>query len=388
MKGPGMDEPLTQGPGSTSERPLREAPSPERCTAPEAPEWDRFVVASPFGQFQQSSAWARVKAGEGWTAARYLRRHAGIIVSGVQILWRSRLGVRIGYASKGPVLGVDADRAALPGLLRHAARDLRLDALMVQAPDLDGATDQLLGEEGFLPDPRDSVISATVLIPLGPGPETAEKGFSDTTRYEVRRHRKAGTRAWEGSEADASRFFSLMGCSCARQGVVPNPPDAEGIARILREFRKLSEAGLPAGARLLFSRDAVVDDSVQAGILLLRFGDRESIWKKGAADLPKGVVNPTRFLEAEAMKAASGAGCRVYDAVGIERATAAALLSGTSRKELRAKASDLYKLSFGGTPQLLPQARIWIRNPIARLCARPLLKALAFRERLRASRSH
>ena len=72
--------------------------------ADDDPVWDAFLLGTPLGQFQQSSAWARVKRLEGWRATRFMVTAGERIVTGFQILWKTRFGLRFGYVSKGPVV--------------------------------------------------------------------------------------------------------------------------------------------------------------------------------------------------------------------------------------------------------------------------------------------
>src|SRR5690242_12917165 len=90
-------------------------------------DWDAFLLSTPLGQFQQSSAWARVKALENWRATRFIMTSEGAPVAGCQVLWKTKLGLRFGYISKGPVVlpGGRVDTTTAVGLIEHAARALR-----------------------------------------------------------------------------------------------------------------------------------------------------------------------------------------------------------------------------------------------------------------------
>ena len=62
-----------QAPPETT--PTQSGASPRSCVvdlAPETPAWDAFVVGSNAGSYLQTSAWAEVKAPNGWTPVRFM----------------------------------------------------------------------------------------------------------------------------------------------------------------------------------------------------------------------------------------------------------------------------------------------------------------------------
>jgi hypothetical protein len=341
---------------------------------PDDPVWDEFLLGNSRGQFLQSSAWGRVKQLEGWRISRFICTGGQQITAGVQFLWKTKYGLRLGYVNKGPVVADQAGLAppAAVELVKHAARQLRLTAVMIQAPDFAGELDEAMSAASFVADPALRILGATVLVNLARPFEEVERDFSETTRYEIRKHRQAGVQLRVGDENDAALFFHLMCATCARQNIAPNPGRMESIRAILHEFGFAQRRNSAMEARLLFARHPG-QETDSAGVLLLRFGRCLSIWKKGAI-LGQGVPNPGRLLEYEAMRWGKSVGCQWYDLVGFDRTAAQRILAGENRKQIKLRSMDEYKLFFGGNPVLLPKARLWIPNRWARSAFKTLCR--------------
>ena len=99
--------------------------------------WDAFLGKLPRAPYQQSSVWARVKAGQGWHSARITITRNGSINGGAQLLYKSiPLAGAVGFVTRGPVLTSD-DRTlaatAAEGLERLAIA-CSVTYLIVQTP--------------------------------------------------------------------------------------------------------------------------------------------------------------------------------------------------------------------------------------------------------------
>lgn len=323
------------------------------------PEWDRRLQSSPLGHFQQSTAWARVKALEGWRARRWLVRtvDSGELVGGFQLLWTYRGPLRVGFLSKAPVL-FDPARLAWRQLLElvpRAAARAGLSALVSQLPDNavpEPADLPLLGPQ---PHRNLGVISATVLVDLTPSFAEVSRRFSRSTAKQVRR--AAGSdlefRWAEASGADA--FHRLLVETCRRHGVAPNPAHSASLAALLREFGPLSAATAGAGILEAWSGGTRI-----AGTLLVRFGNRLTGWKKGwsgaAPDL-----HPAKAITARALQWGCEHGCATYDFVSVSRRLAEEWSRPDRDAALAPSGIDAYKLQFGGSPRLLHPPRLWLR---------------------------
>ena len=111
-----------------------EAPQPDPAALREdLATWDAFVEAAPTGAYTQLSAWAEVKAPNGWRAERIVAAGTGGPI-GMQLLVRDLRPTpwRVGYAPRGPV-GV-FDRAAVATLtaeVRRVAREQRIVHVLI-----------------------------------------------------------------------------------------------------------------------------------------------------------------------------------------------------------------------------------------------------------------
>src|SRR5260221_3487148 len=114
--------------------PGRPPPSRRLRAMTEAPEgWDAAAARGPNGHVMQSSAWAGIREGQGWTAE--FLRPAG---AHALVLWR-RLpgGKRFGYCPRGPIAAPAQLADALRALAAHAKATRGALALKVD-PELTG----------------------------------------------------------------------------------------------------------------------------------------------------------------------------------------------------------------------------------------------------------
>lgn len=335
--------------------------------------WDSFLLSTPAGQFQQSCAWARIKEHEGWKSSRWILTHgqSGAILGGFQILWKHKGPFRIGYLNKGPVAGSieGQDWPRLLQAVKSAARSLRLAALIIQAPDLARGSEDALAAMGAVVVPGPTVITATLLLDLNPGLAHIEKGISQRVFRQIRKTRAGATFRWADATS-AESFFTLMQETCRRQKVAPSPSSAAAIATVLREFSVSSEGESRIHAGIL---EAVEGGRVTAATLLLRFGDRLTEWKKGWTGETSG-THPNKALVHEAISHGCSTGCTLYDFFGISRSTAERAVAGGEADLAGIPGSDEFKLRFGGTPTLLPKARIWSPFPPLRPAIRLWVK--------------
>lgn len=328
----------------------------------EDPPWDEFLRTTPLGQFQQSSLWARVKQLDGWHSFRVLLTQGDQIVSGFQILWRRTRFGRIGYISKGPVIPEEPPDGLdfVLDLLDDSVRTLRLAALLIQPPDLSRGLEMALARRGFAPNHLMGIISASCWVPLTGGTAAWEQRISRSRLNEVRRAARRGVTVREGNDADIPKFFELMSSTCKRQGVQPNPSSLEALQQLVSVFRASGES------RISF---ADCEGETMACVLELRFGGRMTAWKKGwngtFADR-----HPNSFLAYESLRWAAGLGLQHLDFAGMDRHLAECLLARRPLTEEQKKGRDIFNLSFGAEPHLLPPALILWRNQLVRLIYR------------------
>lgn len=342
-------------------RDLNVSLEPVNPAEPTSPDWDSFLLRTPEGQFQQSTAWAAAKAFEGWQAARTELREDNVILGGFQLLYRRRRGAKIGYVSKGPVQAEAKPglRERLQLLLKQTAGQLRLAALVVQPPDR--ALNFWNGAAGFEPNVVLDIIEATQIIDLADrSPDSLWADLSTGTQRKIRRAQNRGVKIHEGTIQDVPAFFNLMLATCRRQQVKPNPASIDQI------YRLWNHLGAGDHVRLTFA--AVGENPVSAQIVL-HFGDTASLWKVGwSGDHPEAC--PNHLLRWESIKYAAEAGAKRYDFMSFPvDAAKAALLAGAPFPDLE-KTRQWFHIGFGGKPVLLPPARLYLPSKPARLTYR------------------
>ena len=323
------------------------------------PKWDDFLRRSPHGQYQQSSLWAEFKVGEGWNHHRVVTTGPGGITGGFQLLWKKKGPVRIGYVSKGPVAqpGIPALRRGLIGFLRQSARELGLQALIIQSPDEDQANEiSGDGQTDFIQSNPMDVIEATYLVDVTGDLETVRRRMNRKLRQCVRKAGEKGLVVRAGSEADLPLFFELMSATCRRQKSAPNPGSLDSLRRLWHLFARSGSIEMAFAHRE--GRDI-------AGRVNLVFGDRVTQWKKGW-DGSHYDCHPNELLADNALEWAQARGYRVCDFSAINRLTALHLLAGRTIDSAEARSRDMFNLRLGGYPKLLPRAGLFIANPVLR----------------------
>jgi hypothetical protein len=324
--------------------------------------WDTFLQETPLGQFQQSTIWAQAKDTEGWKPLLVVLTVDGEIVGGFQILWHRSWRGRIGYVSKGPVvlLGYPGLAEYATELLQKLARRERLRALVIQPPDLCRQMSARLAGSGFLLDVLGGVNEATWIIDLRNGFEAVERGMGKETRAKARRAAGRGLRIREGGKQDLGTFFDLMRSTCRRQGVRPNPSDVRSLLALW------DAAHLTACARLFF---ADYEGIPIAGHICVVFGHTVTFWKRGW-NLTEGKRYPNDFLAYEGLKWASSSGYQFADFCAFDERMAVAMMrrEPLTREQMRSR--YLFITRLGGSPRLLPEARVYFPNPLFRLAYR------------------
>jgi Acetyltransferase (GNAT) domain len=328
--------------------------------------WDEFVDSSPRGQFQQTSGWARLKAREGWSAAREYLDPIAPCSGGFQLLWKQSRFARIGYVSKGPVLPEETQVAVNAALERVAtvARRLRLAAVVVQPPDDSWISSDALVRHGFFCQPVQSVIRATGIISLDGGADGVVKRMARTARQDWHSACRQGVKLAWGTRDDLALFFRLMCESARRQHAIPNPARVDLLEALWDAFpNRVNLAFAEQGGRKL------------AGLVTIGQGGRIVFWKKGwNSEQPR--LFASQFLMTECLIWASAVGHAYADLVGMSPEIAAKVLANTGLSEQERRSRDIFNLRLGARPKLLPPAHLLIVNPALR---RALYRGLRWR---------
>jgi hypothetical protein len=318
----------------------------------EDPVWDGFLQASPQGQFQQSSMWARSKAADGWSPLRVILTDQNRLVGGFQILSRGSRATKIGYISKGPVLDPESPELAhfCMRIFRELVRTEKVRAVILQPPDESKLTSGLLVGSPFLENFLSKVVESTAIIDFRSGMLEVEKGMSPIARKNVRQAVKRGVTVREAALEEAPRFFELMSATCKRQKTRPNPATAGALLNVLEAFSS------PASTRLTF---AEVGGEVIAGLLCINFGGVTHLWKKGWLTT-HGNRHPNELLMHEALGWSCSNGYKSCDFGALDRRIALSLLKGEGLNEGDMQSRHFFNLRFGARPKLLPKSRVYI----------------------------
>jgi hypothetical protein len=292
-------------------------------------------------------------------------------LAGFQLLWRpTRLG-RIGYVSKGPVAREqeDAPWEQLTREIIDVANRLNLQAVIVQPPDWAPEAVPVFRQHGFADNHLYDVIRATWLIDLTTGWDQVEAGFRKGARRATRQSIADGFVVREGAESDLPDFFYMMNAMCRRLRTRPNPGTELSLRALWTAFHR---QGL---ARLLIACHA--DSKAQAGLLLLRFGDRLTAWKQ-ACDSTLLLRRPDPLLFAEAIRSGIGSGCRFFDFAALHPEAARALERGDDLSRDPRYSRDFFHVGFGGQPLHLPDPLVWFRSNILRRAYRLAIRLPGF----------
>lgn len=323
-------------------------------TGPDAA-WDDFVARIPGGDHAQASGWGETKRASGLEVVRLVARRSGAIVGGAQILIRQLPMVgSFGYVPRGPVLepGDVATAEVVVSGLRRVAGQRRIRHLVVQPARYDGWLAERLPAWGLAPSALAVAPTATVVLDLSSEGDDLMEAMSRSTRKHIRRAGRSGVQLRNGTASDLPVFYELLAASAARHGFRVFSLDYyESMWRALHDDGNLA----------LFL--AEVDGEAVSAHLAVTFGDvfvsKVSAWSGRHGDL-----RPNELLEWHVISAAQAAGFSFYDFEGFDRSAAELIHAG--RGEQPQRSADTFKLKFGGSVVLLPEAYDYFPSALLR----------------------
>lgn len=297
--------------------------------------WDEAAVGSPGGHVLQSSAWAAVRASQGWRP-EFVR--VGDPLPLALVLWRDALpGRPIGYVPRGPIVAAghtDSLRRALDQLAT-LARDRRAIFLKVDPELTADAAAGPLREAGFRRGSDIQPVLATLVLDLGADEDALLAGLDKDTRWSVRQAPKRGVTAREVTGESSLRvFYDLYATTGGRAGF---------ITRTWDYYRRVWGALIGAGHASL--RLAYVDGAAVAGAMVWRCGDR-ALYQTGATNDAGRKSYAAYALLWECIIEAKRAGRRAFDMGGIPL--------DPERKDDPMYGPYLFKRGFGG------EVRRWV----------------------------
>jgi peptidoglycan pentaglycine glycine transferase (the first glycine) len=302
-------------------------------TSPIDPDaWDALVESSDPGSYLQLTAWARVKAVNGWSAQRLIATD-GV---GAQILVRRPRPLPWGfaYAPRGPLGGgwSPDDVAVFTAAVRHGlphtagrVSHLRIDPeVEVDGPhDPDGATRRALRANGWRPAPPIQP-SATRVIDLRPDEETLWGDLRKKWRQYVNKARSGGVVVVDAERDRLGDFYRIYRETAERAGFLIRAEPAYG---------DVWDAFRPSGrARLLFAQAG--DGEPLATLFLIRSGNRV-VEPYGGMTQAGAESRANYLLKWEAIRSSREAGAVTYDLWGLATGGIAHFKTGFGGREVR-----------------------------------------------------
>jgi lipid II:glycine glycyltransferase (peptidoglycan interpeptide bridge formation enzyme) len=284
------------------------SPDPETLrTDPAA--WDAFVDAAPTGAYTQLSAWAEVKAPNGWRAERVVAQ-AGERTAAMQLLIR-KLGPspwRVGYAPRGPI-GDVSDAAAVAALtdeVRQIARAGRLVHVLVDAEVEEGhpLLDHLQANGWTVSEGVQT--GRTRLVDLQRPEDELWGDLRSKWRQYVNKARRAGVTVEDVGAAGLDDFYRIYVGTAQRAGFIHRARSAYDDV-----FHAYDRAGR---ARLLLAR---LEDGTPAATLMVLSCGRRVIEPYGGMTEAGAASRANYLLKWEAIRQSRERGFGVYDMWGL-----------------------------------------------------------------------
>lgn len=300
---------------------------------PEA--WDQFVEASDPGSYLQLSAWAGVKAANGWSAHRVVVPSPGGQM-GAQILVRrpGPLPWAFAYAPRGPVAAAwtgpaladfsAAVRASLPAAAGRVSH-LRVDPEIELDGPLDpgGALGEAFRASGWRPAPPIQP-AATRIVDLRADEAALWGDLRKKWRQYVNKARAARIEVVDADGGRLPEFYRIYRETAARAGF---------LIRSETAYRDVWNAFAPHGrARLLFAQ--LPDGEPLATLLLLRCGSRV-VEPYGGMTAAGGETRANYLLKWEAIRSSRAMGALSYDLWGLATGGIAHFKTGFGGREVR-----------------------------------------------------
>ncbi len=302
--------------------------------------WDAFVEAGDPGSYLQTTAWAAVKAVNGWSAHRLMSgdladpaREASI---GAQILVRRPRPMPWGfaYAPRGPVAtawtpaAIEAFTTSVAGALPPAAgrvSHLRVDPeIEADGPlDTDGAFRRALRASGWRPAPPIQP-NATRIIDLRADEAALWSDLRKKWRQYVNKARSGGVVVVEADGDRLGEFYRIYRETADRAGF---------LIRTEAAYRDVWDAFAPTGrARLLFAQSP--DGEPLATLFLVGCGPRV-VEPYGGMTSAGADSRANYLLKWEAIRSSRAAGATSYDLWGLATGGIAHFKTGFGGREIR-----------------------------------------------------
>ena len=300
-------------------------------------DWDRFVASNSLATYLQLSAWARVKAPNGWSSA-IVSDETGSAPGpmGAQILFRRPRQVpwTFAYAPRGPI-ATDWSPSALESWTHRASSALssapgRVSHLRIDpeiepdgALDADRTTQRALSRLGWRRAPAVQP-TRTRVIDLSAPEDALWADLRKKWRQYVNRARAQGVTVQDVEGDRLEDFHRIMVETASRTGT---------HIRALSAYRDVWEAYRPIGmARLLFACDKA--GAPQAALFLLRCGTR-MVEPYGGMTGAGAESRANYLVKWEAIRTSREQGATSYDMWGLVNPGIAHFKAGFGGREVR-----------------------------------------------------
>jgi peptidoglycan pentaglycine glycine transferase (the first glycine) len=310
--------------------------------------WDDAAVHSTWGHTLQSSAWANIRAAQGWRP-EFIRLGERLPVA--LVLWRDALpGRPIGYVPRGPIVEPGDTRGLTDALRRLAELARERNAIFLKVdPELDPEfAEPPLRDAGFRRASDIQPVLATLQLDLTPDEDALMAGLEKDTRWSVRQAAKRGVKLVGAIAADDGLlrdFFELYTTTGGRKGF---------ITRTWAYYEQTW--GTLIDAQLADLSVAYIDDAPVAGALVWRCGER-ALYQSGATNDAGRKSYAAYALLWQCIIEAKRAGRTVFDMGGIPL--------DLDRKDDPMYGPYQFKRGFGGVVRRWVGAHDTVPSPLA-----------------------
>lgn len=291
-------------------------------------------MESRFSSYLQRSAWARVKAANGWTATHVIADDpmAGPTIGAQLLIRRPRLlPWGFAYAPRGPVVDTwsatalarftEALRGVEVGRISHVRIDPEVEA--GGPDDVDGSAARALETLGWRSAPLIQTPS-TRLVDLSTDETVLWGELRKKWRQYVNKARTAGVTVGEVADDPIPMFYRIYRSTAERAGF---------LIRTEQAYRDVWDAFRATGdATMLFANDST--GTPVAALFLIRNGSRV-VEPYGGMTTAGADLRANYLLKWEAMRQAAMAGSTVYDMWGLSHPGIAHFKAGFGGREVR-----------------------------------------------------
>jgi lipid II:glycine glycyltransferase (peptidoglycan interpeptide bridge formation enzyme) len=287
--------------------------------------WDAFVESTPNAQYLQMSAWAKVKAPNGWRAVRVVA-DGGSGPIGAQVLLH-RLGplpFSLGYATCGPV-ATNFDAASIDAFtkeLRAVARRERLSHVTID-PTVGGAEIAKLLRAAGWRSTETVQVDQTWVVDLDQPEDTLWQALRSKWRQYVQKGRRNGLEVVDAGADGIDDLFRIVVETANRAGFV---------YRSKQTYRRVFESyAADDRARLLLAK-LPTGEAVAA--LMLVACDGKIVEPYGGMTAAGAESRANYLLKWEAIRSSAERGYKLYDMWGMATAGIGQFKQGFGGREV------------------------------------------------------